>query len=94
VVVVGCVRGNPEQHRAALVTGQIVELHLEVEATQRGRVQHLDEIGRRMAVGLAAAYGDAQVFVGLQRNQLRQLGEMMLEMDRRLPSSDKFEIDL
>jgi hypothetical protein len=47
-----------------------------------------------MAVGLAAAYGDAQVFVGLQHNQLRQLGEMMLEMDRRLPSSDKFEIDL
>lgn len=52
----------------------------------------LDE--KRMAVGLAAAYGDAQVFVGLQRNQLKQFAEMMLEMDRRLPPSDTFELSI
>lgn len=47
-----------------------------------------------MAVGLAAAYDDAQVFVGLQRKQLKQLGEIMLEMDRRLPPSDTFELNI
>lgn len=46
------------------------------------------------AVGLAAAFGDAQVVVGLQRNQLRRLGEILLEMDKRLPPSDHFELGL
>ena len=54
---------------------------------------HVDE-KRRPAVGIVAAFGDLQVAVGLQRNQLRRLGEQLIKMDEMLPPSDHFELGI
>ncbi len=45
-------------------------------------------------VGLVGAFGKAQLMMGLQRNQLKQLAQMLVQLDKTLPPSNHFELGL